>query len=216
MSQAEQAHPISPTLLKELYRHAWPHNLKILLITGILIGFSYITWNTPNVWLRWLLYGAIGYLWMGIVTFMHDSAHDVLFKVRWKNWAFGILSTVPLLMTLIAFREEHLEHHRYNRTTRDPDAFTMGKRGVLDFVLFYSYLLVGGVLVVIHFTLLYPLQTFDRKKVARSRLRAAAARGCNRRTDSLDLTSWRAHPVSRGVVDSSVPLLTSEQHAVHR
>jgi fatty acid desaturase len=164
MSQAEQAHPISPALLKELYRHAWPHNLKILLVTGMLIGFSYIAWNTPNFWLRWLLYGAIGYLWMGIVTFMHDCAHDVLFKARWKNWAFGFLSTLPLLVTFSSFREDHLAHHRYNRSARDPDAFTMGKRGVLDFVLFYAYLIVGGVLIVIHFTLLYPLQKFDRKK----------------------------------------------------
>jgi len=162
MSQAQRSYKISPTLRKELYRHAWRPNLKIPLFYSALILTGYIAWTTPHPWLRWFTYGCMGYLWMSIVTFMHDCTHDVLFKARWKNWAFGFFSMIPLLVTFISFKEDHLEHHRYNRSPKDPDAFTMGKRGVLDFVLFYAYILVGGLLTIIQFTLIYPIQKFNR------------------------------------------------------
>jgi fatty acid desaturase len=97
---------------------------------------------------------------------MHDCTHNVLFKARWKNWAFGIFSTLPIIITFIAFKEDHLEHHRYNRTTKDPDAFTMGKRTFADFLLFYAYVLIGGILTIIQFVLLYPLQKFRGEKLA--------------------------------------------------
>jgi fatty acid desaturase len=164
MEQARTTHGVSAVLLKELYRHTWYHNLKIPLFYGMLIGSGYVAWNTPSVWVRWFMYGSMGYLWMSIVTFMHDCTHGVLFKAQWKNWAFGIFSTLPIIVTFISFKEDHLEHHRYNRSTKDPDAFTMGKRGVLDFVLFYAYIFVGGILTIIQFTLIYPFQRFPRGK----------------------------------------------------
>jgi len=165
MGQVRKAHDISAVLLKELYRHTWYHNLKIPLFYGMLIGSGYAAWNTPSVWMKWLMYGMMGYLWMSIVTFMHDCTHGVLFKARWKNWAFGIFSTLPIIVTFISFKEDHLEHHRYNRSTRDPDAFTMGKRGILDFVLFYAYIFIGGILTIIQFTFIYPFQRFPRNKL---------------------------------------------------
>jgi fatty acid desaturase len=165
MRQAAKVHKIAPALLQELYRQTWHHNLKIPLFYGILVSAGYAAWNTPSVWVEWLMYGVMGYLWMGIVTFMHDCTHGVLFKARWKNWAFGIFSTLPLVVTFISFREDHLEHHRYNRSPKDPDAFTMGDRGFLDFVLFYAYLVAGGLLTIIQFNFIYPFQRFHKKKL---------------------------------------------------
>ena len=110
------------------------------------------------------MYMSMGYLWMSIVTFMHDCTHGVLFRAKWKNWAFGVFSTVPIIVTFSSFKEDHLEHHRYNRSPKDPDAFTMGNRGFLDFLLFYAYILIGGVLTIIQFMLIYPLQKFNRRQ----------------------------------------------------
>lgn len=164
MNRIQGAQKISRVELKELYRqNSWP-NLKIPLVYALLIAAGYLAWATPSLWLRWLLYACMGYLWMSVVTFMHDCVHGVLFKARWKNWTFGIFSTIPIIITFLSFKEDHLEHHRYNRSTRDPDAFTMGKRGVLDFVLFYAYIVLGGLLTIIQFTLIYPLQKFDRRE----------------------------------------------------
>jgi fatty acid desaturase len=166
MENPEVLYKISPIHLRELYQHTWHHNLKIPLFYGMLVGCGYVAWNTPSVWIEWLMYGMMGYLWMSIVTFMHDCTHSVLFKARWKNWAFGIFSTLPIIITFISFKEDHLEHHRYNRTAKDPDAFTMGKRTFADFLLFYAYILIGGILTIIQFTFIYPLQKFRGEKLA--------------------------------------------------
>jgi fatty acid desaturase len=40
----------------------------------------------------------------------------------------------------------------------------MGRRGFLDFLLFYAYILVGGILTIIQFTFIYPFQQFDRRR----------------------------------------------------
>lgn len=161
----ESTQRISPSELRECYRHDWVHNLKIPLFYALLIGCGVVAWNTEFTWLRWSAYVAMGYLWMGIVTFMHDCTHQVLFQKKWKNWAFGIFSTLPIFVTFISFKEDHLEHHRNNRGPEDPDAFTMGKRGVGDFVLFYAYMLIGVLLTVLQFNFIYPLQQFRGKRL---------------------------------------------------
>jgi fatty acid desaturase len=160
MSSHASAQRVSPAILRECYQHNWAHNLKIPLFYALLIGCGVVAWNTQHALLEWTAYACMGYLWMGIVTFMHDCTHQVLFKKKWKNWAFGIFSTLPIFVTFIAFKEDHLEHHKNNRSPKDPDAFTMGKRGIGDFVLFYAYMLIGVLLTVIQFNFIYPLQQF--------------------------------------------------------
>jgi fatty acid desaturase len=165
MSSILSAQKIPAVVLRELYQHTWYHNLKIPLFYAMIVGAGYVAWNTERTWIRWLMYVSIGYLWMGVVTFMHDCTHSVLFKKKWKNWAFGIFSTLPIIVTFISFKEDHLEHHRYNRTSKDPDAFTMGERGLGDFVLFYAYVVLGGILTILQFNFIYPAQQFRGRKL---------------------------------------------------
>jgi fatty acid desaturase len=164
MSRPEASRGVPPALLQELYRRSWRSHLKIPLFYLLLVAAGYWAWTTPSPWLQWAMYGCMGYLWMSIVTLMHDGTHDILFAARWKNWAFGIFSMIPLVVTFITFKEDHLEHHRYNRTAKDPDAFTMGTRSVLEFILFYAYILIGGVLTIVHFTVIYPILKFNRRQ----------------------------------------------------
>lgn len=146
---------------RPVYTHA-----KILLFIAIMVMLGAIVWNTESAWLRWMAYIGLGYMQMGMVTFMHDATHNVLFEPRWENWAFGIVAMTPLLASFVAFKEDHLEHHRYNRSYQDPDAFTMGKRGPLDFVVFYLYIAASALLSFLHFNLLYPVGKFNRRNWA--------------------------------------------------
>lgn len=150
--------------LRQLYQHRWAPNLKIPLFYGIWGALGVIAWHNYYWVVTWLCYLAMGYMQMGIVTFMHDCTHNTLFKVRWKNWVFGVFAMIPLIISFTAFKEDHLQHHRYNRTPKDPDAFTMGKRGIGDFILFYAYALVGVFLTAIQFTLIFPLQVLRGRK----------------------------------------------------
>jgi fatty acid desaturase len=163
MISAQRPRRISTERLKSLHRRSWAPNLKILACYALLGSAGHLAWTTSSAPFRGVLFVAMGYLWMSIVTFMHDCTHNSLFEARWKNWAFGIFSLVPLMVTFISFKRDHLAHHRYNRSAKDPDAFTMGRRRFLDFLLFYSYILVGGILTIVQFTFIYPIQTFDRR-----------------------------------------------------
>ena len=140
-----------------------PNLTKIPLFLGLMVAAGWVAWTTTSSVVLWTAYVALGYLWMGIVTFMHDGTHDTLFARPWLNTAFGVVAMIPIGVSFIAFQRDHLEHHRYNRSPRDPDAFTMGSRGFLDFLQFYAYLLVGGVLTVLQFTIVYPIQKFDAR-----------------------------------------------------
>jgi len=141
-----------------------PNLIKIPLFVAIMAWLNWIAWTTDTTIIRWSAYVGIGYMWMSMVTFMHDAGHFTLFRARWANWAFGIICMMPLMATFVGFKEDHLEHHRYNRSPGDPDAFTMGKRGILDFVLFYAYVVAGILLSFIHFNLLYPVSRFGPKE----------------------------------------------------
>lgn len=143
-----------------------PNLVKMPLFFGAMVLLTWLAWTTESSLLKWSAYLGLGYLWMSIVTFMHDATHNTLFEKPWKNWAFGIISMIPLMASFISFKEDHMEHHRYNRSPKDPDAFTMGRRGVLDFVAFYGYILAGAVLSFVHFNFIYPIQRFNARKWA--------------------------------------------------
>lgn len=139
---------------------------KILLFFAIMAVLGAVAWTVDSALVQWSAYIALGYMWMSIVTFMHEATHNALFAKTWQNWAFGIVTMMPLMATFVAFKDDHLEHHRYNRSPQDPDAFTMGRRRVVDFVLFYAYFVLGGLLSFVHFNLLYPLRSFNRSRWA--------------------------------------------------
>ena len=159
--------PLTREQVKRLTTHKlFPNLTKIPLFIGMMVYLNWLAWTTDATIIKWSAYVGIGYLWMSLVTFMHDGAHGTLFKSNLANWAFGIICMMPLMASFIAFKEDHLEHHRYNRSPKDPDAFTMGKRGVLDFVAFYAYMVIGVVLSFIHFNLIYPFMKFGPKEWA--------------------------------------------------
>lgn len=141
-----------------------PNLVKIPLFVGMMLALGWLAWTTTSPLVLWSAYIALGYLWMSVVTFMHDATHHTLLRRRWLNTAFGVVAMVPIFASFVAFREDHLEHHRHNRSPKDPDAFTMGRRGPLDFVLFYAYMVAGAVLSFVHFNLLYPLQGFNARQ----------------------------------------------------
>lgn len=143
-----------------------PNLVKIPLFVSLMLAIGWLAWTTTSSVVLWSAYLALGYLWMSIVTFMHDATHHTLFRRPWLNTAFGIVAMVPIFASFVSFREDHLEHHRHNRSPRDPDAFTMGRRGVMDFVLFYAYMVAGALLSFVHFNLLYPLAGFNARQWA--------------------------------------------------
>ncbi|MBK8961470.1 MAG: hypothetical protein IPM80_24365 [Proteobacteria bacterium] len=105
-----------------------PNPVKIPLFVAPRWPLSWLAWSTPTVRgaglpHRHRLPG------MGTGHLAHDATHDVLFRHRGLGWAFGIVTMIPIFASSSPFAKTISEHHRYNRSPRDPDAFTMGRRG---------------------------------------------------------------------------------------
>ncbi len=56
-----------------------PNLIKIPLFFVVMIFLTWLAWTTESSLLKWSAYLTLGYLWMGIVTFMHDASHNTLF-----------------------------------------------------------------------------------------------------------------------------------------
>ena len=73
---------ISPSELRQLYRHDWRHNLvKIPFFYALLVATGMVAWHASSAWVEWSAYVFMGYLWMGILTFMHDAT-----KIKSGMW----------------------------------------------------------------------------------------------------------------------------------
>src|SRR5687767_4382070 len=70
------SHPLPQLAKSELDRlrvyRLLPNLLKIPLFVGLMGAFTLIAWNTESQVVLWSAYVVLGYLWMGMVTFMHD------------------------------------------------------------------------------------------------------------------------------------------------
>ncbi len=139
---------------------------KMALFVSLMVVLGVLSWQYEGTVIEWASYIGLGYLWMSLVTFMHEATHYTLFPKKWQNWAYGVISLLPVMVTFVAFKEDHMEHHKYNRSYQDPDSFTMGKRGVADFIVFYLYAAASIVLAILHFTFIFPVKYFGRKEWA--------------------------------------------------
>jgi fatty acid desaturase len=162
---SEKAARVTREELQSLIYYRNGHTLaKLGLFVALMAALSWLSWISEDVpVVEWLSYFAIGYLWMSLVTFMHEATHYTLFPKKWQNWLYGIVSMLPVMITFVAFKEDHMQHHIYNRSYKDPDAFTMGRRRPVDFIVFYAYAAFSIVLTMIHFTFIYPIKYFTLK-----------------------------------------------------
>ena len=92
--------PLSRQHIKRLSElRILPNLTKIPLFVAIMVALNWLAWTTDVTFVKWTAYVGIGYMWMAMVTFMHDAGHYTLFRTRWANWAFGIICMMPLMAT---------------------------------------------------------------------------------------------------------------------
>lgn len=102
---------------------------------------------------------------MGLIQLDHDAWHGNLFRGRGDR-VFGEAMSLLVGIAFAPLRHDHLAHHRYNRTARDPDAYNAGRDSPGLRLLFYAVVLLGLPLSLIYFNVLYPLLHFTRRELA--------------------------------------------------
>lgn len=140
----------------------------VLVAAWALLGWAVLA--VPWWWARVPLWLAMGFAINGLVQLAHESWHGNLWPRRWQNTLAGTLLGLVVGIVHGALRHDHLAHHRYNRTDRDPDAYNVGRRSLWPTLLHYAIALLGLPLSVIYFNVLYPLQHYDRAALRRHAL----------------------------------------------
>jgi fatty acid desaturase len=138
---------------------------KIALLFSLWIGLATLAFFCPSLWQKLALWCVLGFVINGIIQLAHDAWHGNLFPQRWQNTLFGNLLSLLVGIAYEPMRHDHLLHHQFNRTARDPDAYNAGRRSLGLVVLFYAVVLFGLPLSVIYFNVLYPVQHFAPAKL---------------------------------------------------
>lgn len=151
--------------LSSLYAQQSYYRWKILLFYLLWGALGYFATLTSSWLLSLIAYIGIGFIMLGILTFMHDAVHGILFRNKRANELVGNLMMLPFWGTFITFKEDHLKHHRHTRTLKDPDRISPVERTFLNYAIFYLYFFFGGFLSVIHFNFIFPFTDFDKEKL---------------------------------------------------
>lgn len=140
--------------------------VKVALLVGAWAGLGWAVLAAP-AW-AWLpLWLAMGFVINGLVQLAHETWHGNLLPRRWQNTLAGTLLGLVVGIAHGPLRHDHLAHHRYNRTERDPDAYNVGRRSFWPSVLHYAIVILGLPLSVIYFNVLYPVQHYERRALVR-------------------------------------------------
>lgn len=138
-----------------------------MLHAGVWLAAAVALSHAESLWVKVPLWMLAGGAVMGLIQLDHDAWHDNLFPRAWQNRLFGNGLSLLVGIAYEPMRHDHLAHHRWNRTEKDPDAYNAGRRSLGLSALYYATVLFGIPLSLIYFNVLYPLQHFDRAGLRR-------------------------------------------------
>ncbi len=126
-------------------------NLTAILFVALWILAGIAVMNAPHWTVQIVGYIFIGTVIHGIGNFMHEGIHGNLFrKPLFDHW-FGFLAGLPVLFPISAYGANHLRHHKYTRTERDPDEMkNITKHKGLLSVFFYIWIVIGTVIYSVY------------------------------------------------------------------
>jgi fatty acid desaturase len=115
--------PLAPAVLKKLSKPQTLLSVGFIALDWVSIGaaiyFSQKYWN-PFIYILTVMF--IGNRQHSLAIQMHDASHSLISKRKWINDSIGeIFCAWPLFFRMAAYRENHMLHHRYSNTDRDPD-----------------------------------------------------------------------------------------------
>ena len=109
--------------LNELEKISALRGIGSIILTWSLIVFSFgLVYIWPNFITITIAIILIGGRQLALGILMHEAAHNTLLpKIYGKDLISRWLICAPLAFDLRSYREEHLNHHRYLGTNKDPD-----------------------------------------------------------------------------------------------
>ncbi len=169
---AAPAHPARLGLSNEEWRtllrpRLLPTVFRIVLITALWLSCSFVAHRSDSVWVKIVCWALAGFFVNGLVQCAHETWHHNLFAHKRANQVMGHLLGWLIGISYESMRHDHLLHHKWNRTPRDPDAYNAGTPSLGTWLLFYSVVFLGIPLAIPFFNFLYPLLFMDGRTRAR-------------------------------------------------
>jgi fatty acid desaturase len=126
---AERSSPLSKQTKSQIlarmpeFTELKPWRGVLAICTDWLIIFAAIfvstTWPSLPVYLAAIV--VVACRQHALLVIMHEATHLRLSPNRWWNDFLGESTCVPHFIALTPFRTNHMSHHRYNSTDKDPD-----------------------------------------------------------------------------------------------
>lgn len=118
-----QAYVDAATLKRLSKLQSWRTVAALVFDWAVIIVAIAISQAAANVFVYLLAVLVIGGRMHGLGVLMHDFAHYRFIHGRkeMSDWVCELFISWPILTTVAAYRRNHLAHHRYTNTDKDPD-----------------------------------------------------------------------------------------------
>ncbi len=137
--------------LAKLHKLDPAKNIVIVAYPALWIATATLITLVPHPVLRFAGYAIMGVAIHAMAVLTHEASHLSMFRSKFLDRWVGFLMGAPLTVSGTAYRVLHAYHHKYTRDQGDPDEFNNAtKNRFLLSVLFYSWLVVGTPLYLIH------------------------------------------------------------------
>lgn len=93
------------------------------IVAGCLILGSRSLDGNPMLWFLWpLLWFIVGSRQHALLILMHETSHGLALRSsRLNDFVGDIFCAAPFFVKMRSYRADHLAHHKWNNTNRDPD-----------------------------------------------------------------------------------------------
>jgi fatty acid desaturase len=182
---------------------------RIVLLVALWLGLAGAAQAAGPWWAKAALWLAAGFFVNGLVQLAHETWHHNLFASVRANVVCGHLLGFLVGVSYEPMRHDHLLHHKFNRTPRDPDAYNAGTPSLATVVRFYAVALFGLPLAIPFFNFLYPLTHMEARQ-RRRHFRHLAAYAVAHAVLWTGL--WAAGAVGLAVALWLVPLLAASPY----
>jgi len=111
------------TTLAPTWSRAARTSLKSLLCTSLPLLTASWLWQRGQWWPALPLVFFAGLSFYGVVSILHDLAHNSFLPSKRANTIMGRLLAPAVFLEFDSFRRSHLGHHRFSQSVADPKRF---------------------------------------------------------------------------------------------
>ena len=151
--------------IAELHKLTVWTRAKILVLLAIWAGCAAIAINVDLLVVQVPCWIVIGFVLHGLGVFMHEGAHNALFRNGWLDRPVGFLCGLPVFFPCSSYRATHLLHHQHENTAKDPDNLEANfPNPILRTLLYYGWFFGGMVVYIVLVTVTGPFRARGLKE----------------------------------------------------